>query len=40
MSGHGNFDLTAYEEYLSGKLVDVEYPDEILEKAYETLPII
>lgn len=40
LSGHGNFDLTAYEEYLSGNLVDVEYPDELLEKGYETLPVI
>jgi tryptophan synthase beta chain len=40
LSGHGNFDMTAYEEYLSGNLVDVEYPDEMLEKGYETLPMI
>jgi hypothetical protein len=32
--------MTAYEEYLSGNLVDVEYPDEMLEKGYETLPMI
>lgn len=40
LSGHGNFDMTAYDEYLSGKLVDVEYPDSMLEKGFETLPII
>jgi tryptophan synthase beta chain len=26
LSGHGHFDLTAYEAYLSGKLEDYEYP--------------
>lgn len=26
LSGHGNFDLAAYQEYLSGKLEDYEYP--------------
>lgn len=25
-SGHGHFDLAAYENYLSGKLQDYEYP--------------
>src|SRR5574342_679829 len=28
LSGHGNFDMGAYEAYLSGKLVDYEYPAE------------
>jgi len=27
LSGHGHFDLSAYDEYLSGKLADYEYPD-------------
>jgi len=40
LSGHGNFDLTAYDEYLSGRLVDVEYPDSKLEEGFETLPKI
>ena len=26
LSGHGHFDLTAYEAYLTGKLEDYEYP--------------
>jgi tryptophan synthase beta chain len=25
LSGHGHFDLSAYENYLSGKLADVHY---------------
>lgn len=40
LSGHGNFDLTAYEEYLSGNLEDTEYTDEMLENGYATLPVI
>ena len=38
LSGHGDFDLGAYEEYLSGKLVDFEYPKESVEKALAELP--
>jgi tryptophan synthase beta chain len=26
LSGHGHFDLGSYENYLSGKLQDYEYP--------------
>jgi tryptophan synthase beta chain len=26
LSGHGHFDLGSYESYLSGKLLDYEYP--------------
>jgi tryptophan synthase beta chain len=38
LSGHGNFDLTAYEEYMSGKLSDYEYPDELLMDGLKNLP--
>ncbi len=38
LSGHGNFDLTAYEEYFSGRLSDYEYPDELLESGLQNLP--
>jgi tryptophan synthase beta chain len=37
-SGHGHFDLGAYEEYLSGRLKDYEYPRELVEKALADLP--
>ncbi|MFP3880179.1 MAG: TrpB-like pyridoxal phosphate-dependent enzyme [Dehalococcoidia bacterium] len=37
-SGHGHFDLGAYEEYLSGRLKDYEYPKELVEKALAELP--
>jgi tryptophan synthase beta chain len=38
LSGHGNFDLKAYEEFTSGRLEDFEYPDELLEEGFKTLP--
>lgn len=40
LSGHGNFDLTAYEEYITGKLSDFEYPEEKLHEGLKTLPQI
>ena len=38
LSGHGNFDMTAYETYLSGKLEDYEYPAEAVKEAMARLP--
>lgn len=38
LSGHGNFDLTAYDEYLSGRMTDYELPDECIRKALKELP--
>lgn len=40
LSGHGNFDLQAYADYLSGKLVDFEYPDEMIRESLSRLPKI
>jgi tryptophan synthase beta chain len=37
-SGHGHFDLAAYDEYLSGKLKDYEYPEEKVKEALTHLP--
>ncbi len=37
-SGHGLLDLAAYEAYLSGKLEDYEYPEEMVHEALERLP--
>jgi len=39
-SGHGHFDLSAYEAYLSGKLIDYEYPEEKILEALKDLPVI
>ena len=38
LSGHGHFDLGAYDEFLSGKLQDYEYPKEKVEEALAQLP--
>ena len=38
LSGHGHFDMTSYEMYMDGKLVDFEYPDEMIEKSLKNCP--
>jgi tryptophan synthase beta chain len=38
LSGHGHFDMSAYEAYLSGKLKDFDYPVEAVNEAMESLP--
>lgn len=39
-SGHGHFDLSAYDSYFSGKLEDYEYPEEKVREALKKLPKI
>jgi tryptophan synthase beta chain len=38
LSGHGHFDLGAYDQYFAGKLEDFEYPREAVERARQNLP--
>jgi len=38
LSGHGNFDMAAYESYLGGKLEDFEYPAEAVKESMAKLP--
>jgi tryptophan synthase beta chain len=38
LSGHGNFDMAAYESYLGGKLEDYEHPAEAIKEALKKLP--
>jgi len=38
LSGHGFLDLSAYDAYLAGKLVDYEYPQEQIDAALAKLP--
>jgi tryptophan synthase beta chain len=38
LSGHGNFDMGAYQAYLGGMLEDYEYPAEEVAIAMQTLP--
>jgi tryptophan synthase beta chain len=40
LSGHGNFDMTAYEAYLSGKLENYDFSDEVLDESLKTLPVV
>jgi len=40
LSGHGNLDLGAYDDYFEGKLSDFEYPDSKIKEALATLPKI
>lgn len=38
LCGHGHFDMGAYDAYQQGKLDDYEYPQEMIDKAMESLP--
>ena len=38
LSGHGHFDLAAYDAFFAGKLEDYEYPTEAVAQAMKTLP--
>ncbi len=40
LSGHGHFDLSAYEKYLAGSLEDYEYPAEAVAAALRELPVV
>src|SRR5450830_1133880 len=40
LSGHGNFDMAAYDAYFSGKLQDFEYPEAKVQEALADLPNI
>ncbi len=37
-SGHGHFDLGAYDQYLSGKMEDYAYPEQRVEEAMASIP--
>lgn len=38
LSGHGYFDLAAYEDYMGGKLQNYAYPQQAIEDALKKLP--
>jgi tryptophan synthase beta chain len=40
LSGHGHFDLGAYEAFLAGKLQDYEYPAEKIDEALRGVPSV
>ncbi|KAA0258149.1 TrpB-like pyridoxal phosphate-dependent enzyme [Deferribacter autotrophicus] len=38
LSGHGFFDMASYDAYFDGKLVDYEYPEEMIKESLKNLP--
>ena len=40
LSGHGHFDLTAYDDYLNGRVVDVPFSSEWTEESLRGLPTV
>jgi tryptophan synthase beta chain len=38
LSGHGYFDMTAYDNYFAGKLDDIEYSEDAVKESMKTLP--
>ena len=38
LSGHGHFDMSAYEAFLSGELTDLEFSQADMDAAIERLP--
>lgn len=38
LSGHGNFDLAAYQAYFAGELTNFSYPEEKIKAALDQLP--
>lgn len=39
-SGHGYFDLSAYDAFYSGHLLDYEYPQHLIEESLKRLPVV
>lgn len=40
ISGHGNYDMAAYDNYREGNIVDVEYTEEMLNESFKSIPQI
>jgi tryptophan synthase beta chain len=38
LSGHGHFDMSAYDAFLAGELTDLEFSESDMEAALERLP--
>ncbi len=38
LSGHGHFDMSAYDQYLGGSLIDYAYPEEKIKESMAKLP--
>ncbi len=40
LSGHGNFDMSAYDQYLAGKIEDYAYPEAAVREAMKSVPVV
>ena len=40
LCGHGHLDLAAYEQYLSGEMIDFELPDADITAAMVDVPVL
>ncbi len=40
LSGHGHFDMAAYQAFADGSLQDYEYPEERIAAAMENVPVV
>ena len=40
LCGHGHFDMGAYRDFLDGKLVDFDYPEQKVREAMEKIPVL
>ncbi len=38
LSGHGHFDMSAYDEFINSKLPDYELEDEVLKRGFDGIP--
>jgi tryptophan synthase beta chain len=38
LSGHGHFDMQAYDDYLAGRLPEVEFRQEDVDEAMQHVP--
>jgi tryptophan synthase beta chain len=40
LSGHGHFDMAAYDAYFSGQIVDYAHPEEAIQAALREVPLV
>ncbi len=40
LSGHGNFDMSAYESFMGGHLQDYDYPQSLIDAEKANLPVV
>ncbi|NQW18213.1 MAG: TrpB-like pyridoxal phosphate-dependent enzyme [Chloroflexi bacterium] len=40
LCGHGHFDMSAYENYFSGNMVDYAYPEAEIKEAMSSVPVV